>query len=259
MCGSWPTDAPTDGLCGDEHPWGVVIDHHRPGDWGFGRPAEEFLAGSSIGQLITQIAYHWVDFPHWPEVQIVRGMLSGVAYQHDIGYIACVEGGPTRVIPQEILMVAAADHCLAAAYRGECPGIDPEDLMKWRAASRARFQQRDVADVLRDITAAEAAIHAAPRITLRNTELVDLRGLRVPELPEAQARLGVSVLCDGLPDRDGRSKVNVMGDPRACRAFLDSLDMLGCDPTSGYGDPSRGIVGAYRTVATSRLGAAEEE
>jgi hypothetical protein len=89
--------------------------------------------------------------------------------------------------------------------------------------------------------------------------VVDLRGIHVPELPEAQARLGVSVLCDGLPDRDGRSKVNVMGDPRACEAFLRCLETLGCDPTSGYGDPSRGIVGAYRTVATSRLGAAEEE
>jgi hypothetical protein len=179
-----------------------------------------------------------------------------------------------RVVPDDILCAAAADHCLAAAYRGDCPGVEPDALMQWRAASRAAFQRRDVADVLRDINVARAALIAAPRITIGRPlgcvdgycvhigtlppshpdcgcgqVVVDLRGVHVPELPEAQARLGVSVICDGLPGRDGRAKVNLMGTESACRAFLGSLDVLGCDPTSGYGDPSRGIVGAYRATA----------
>src|SRR5690606_27510283 len=31
------------------------------------------------------------------------------------------------VIPDDIVYTAAADHCLAAAYRGECPGVDPDE------------------------------------------------------------------------------------------------------------------------------------
>jgi hypothetical protein len=37
-------------------------------------------------------------------------------------------------IPQRYVLAAAADHCLAAAYRGECPGVDPDALMRWRVA-----------------------------------------------------------------------------------------------------------------------------
>ena len=33
----------------------VVIDHHRPGDPGYGRSPSEFLSASSIGQVIAQL------------------------------------------------------------------------------------------------------------------------------------------------------------------------------------------------------------
>src|SRR5690606_34885663 len=36
--------------------WWVRIDHHRPGDPGYGRPPSEFLAASSIGQVIAELA-----------------------------------------------------------------------------------------------------------------------------------------------------------------------------------------------------------
>src|SRR5690606_24433639 len=47
------------------------------------------------------------------------------------------------VIPDDLVYTAAADHCLGAAYRGECPGVDPDALMHWRVAQRATFQGRD--------------------------------------------------------------------------------------------------------------------
>src|SRR5690606_33115174 len=34
----------------------VVIDHHRPGDPGYGRPPKEFMSASSIGQVIAELA-----------------------------------------------------------------------------------------------------------------------------------------------------------------------------------------------------------
>src|SRR5690606_131322 len=43
--------------CLDVLPEGWVrIDHHRPGDPGYGRPPEEFLEASSIGQVIAELA-----------------------------------------------------------------------------------------------------------------------------------------------------------------------------------------------------------
>src|SRR5690606_22285652 len=55
-----------------------------------------------------------------------------------------------RVIPQSYVFAAAADHCLAAAYRGECPGVDPDALMRWRVAVRAAHQGRPVDELLDD-------------------------------------------------------------------------------------------------------------
>jgi hypothetical protein len=63
-------------------------------------------------------------------------------------------------------LIAAADHCLAAAYRRECPGVDPDALMHWRAASRAAFQRRNLADVLADVEQARKAIRTAPEVVL---------------------------------------------------------------------------------------------
>lgn len=65
-----------------------VIDHHRPGDYGYGRPPEDFWNASSIGQI-------W----NLPEI-----------YESDI--------------PSNYLYVAAFDHCFEDACNGICPGID---------------------------------------------------------------------------------------------------------------------------------------
>jgi hypothetical protein len=258
-----------------------VLDHHRPGDPGFDSSPEDFFSASSLGQLIAALCESsGLDIPTWEksDCPFTQTPEPGVERFWRTKHVACLAGDETRrvecgtrisddekgtrpvfrtvrsvrrmrVVPYELVLVAAADHCLGAAYRGACPGVDPDDLQLWRAMSRAALQRRDVAHVLRDINAAIGAIDAAPRITLSGAEVVDLRGSHVPELPEAQARLGFSVICDGLPGRDGRAKVNVMGTATACRAFLASLELFGCDPTSGYGDPQRGIVGAYRATA----------
>jgi hypothetical protein len=64
--------------------------------------------------------------------------------------------------PREVMMIAASDHCLAAAYRGECPGVDPDELMRWRVETRAAFQGRATAEVLADVDRAREALRAAP-------------------------------------------------------------------------------------------------
>lgn len=90
-------------------------DHHRPGDGGYGKPPAEFWQASSVGQVCALVG---------------------------------VEPTP------ELLMVAAADHCLAAAYAGQCPGVDPAGLAEFRIRQRAEFQKREVSELRAEMEAA---------------------------------------------------------------------------------------------------------
>jgi len=307
----------------------VVIDHHRPGDPGYGRPPAEFMATSSIGQVVQILASQdriprdWeyaatgssfgeddVELfgPHGRRRALSRfgdddlravgapvalgsPSVDGCVYDEPTGswWVHWGSGGCdvgdwdlAAKIPADLVLIAAADHCLAAAYRGECPGVDPDALMRWRAESRARFQRRAVEDVLADVERARAALMDAPVVRLSpepwepacgvhgrtgacwqsggpdpsvRTDacyamgdpllVVDMRGRHVPELPEASAREGVCFIADGLPGPDGRVKIVCQsGTPAQIDAFMRVWA-----PAQGlediYGDPARGFAGGY--------------
>src|SRR5690606_12495361 len=91
------------------HEAAFSIDHHHPGDPGYAAAPEQYLRGSSLGQLL-----------------------------------AALEREPTET--QRLL--AAGDHCLSAAYRGRCPGVDPNELLFLRAAWRAKASGRTLNDVI---------------------------------------------------------------------------------------------------------------
>jgi len=161
----------------------VAIDHHRPGDPGYGRPPAEFLPASSIGQVISELARLDVLPDDWRYVGIHP---DDPTYQ--AGELVPLPGGRTvrywhatgvwyeYRIPADHVLAAAADHCLAAAYRGECPGVDPDALMRWRVESRAAFQGRSVEEVLADVERAREALRAAP--TVRLADGIDVRDMR---------------------------------------------------------------------------------
>lgn len=46
----------------------VVIDHHRPGDPGYGQPPSDFLRASSIGQVIAMLAKLNLTSRHWSDI-----------------------------------------------------------------------------------------------------------------------------------------------------------------------------------------------
>lgn len=125
------------------------IDHHREGDAGFGLSPERYLEASSIGQVIFQLSLsvrHSIPALPWMSEYVVESM-QGFSVR------SCVS-----VLPASILMVAAADHCLGAAYSGECPGIDVDAFIEFRLCQRAEFQGRPVEDVRADTEAARIAI-----------------------------------------------------------------------------------------------------
>jgi hypothetical protein len=239
------------GGCGDAHlfPRVVRVDHHRPGDPGFGREPRDFLAASSIGQVAAALAQ--------------LGLLPA-GWRWDDSVI---------VVPVDVVITAAADHCLGSAYRGECPGVDPDELLRWRVASRARFQGRNADAILADVETARQALLMADDIPLDRGPRVlgrcsgcgikceateddpcwdycecpmarDMRGTHVPELVEAGTRYGIAYVARGLPDRDGRTKVVCSGESHVIEAFLGGW-AASQGLVDAYGDPARGFAGAY--------------
>ena len=221
------------------------IDHHRPGDLGFGRPPAEFLPASSIGQVHATLAR--LANPEYEDAGefILSGQVWSVRMRETDKIV-----GKFRLLSllplYEDALAAAADHCLGAAYRGECPGINPDVLMRWRAASRAKFQGRTMAEVLADVEAAGHMLaHASTLRLAPNVFAMDMRSsVPIRELPEAATRLGIPYVSGPLVGPDGRKKFTVSGFPITVRAFLDVWA-----PAEGlvdlYGDPERGFAGGY--------------
>lgn len=213
----------------------VRVDHHRPGDPGYGLPPEKFLRASSIGQVLD---------------------LLGIE--------------PTS----EHRMIAAADHCLGAAYAGRCPDIDPDTLLAHRVASRAAFLGFSEGKILRDIEETTAALETAPWVILGigkdPDEMVDRSGedprwsggsfhhprwwhicvrdmRREPpyhELIEAATRIGVGYIAGPFGRPGERRKYTCSGSAEELRAFIAEWA-----PAHGltdiYGDPVRGFAGGY--------------
>lgn len=232
-------------FAGDPAPRVSHADHHRPGDPGYGKGPEKFLEASSIGQVISLLGVVWAQHEcgHQQYEEEHHGSHKHGCPPAYAGDSWCNQWMDSKASPEHLL-IAAADHCLSHAYNGECPGVDPEALMAWRAASRAAFQNRTVEAVLADVAAARRALAEAPEVRIAGA-IKDLRGKSVPELPEAAARDGIAFIST-VKERDGREKVVLQaGAPDQIEAFMKYWA-----PEEGltgiYGDPARGFCGGYR-------------
>lgn len=195
------------------------IDHHHPGDPGYGRLPADYWAASSLGQTVAALA----------------------------------ESGIARVaVTPEMRMVAAADHCLGDAYRGHCPGVDPDALLAWHVASRSAFEHRSADAVLRDVEATRTILRDAPRVELApGIEAADVRGQTVAELLLAAAREGQCCL-SAVRARDGRTKIGcLVGSAGQVTAFMQRWAPAN-DLHDVYGDPVRGFAGAFVEPRSSR-------
>jgi len=191
--------------------WGgravTVVDHHGAGDPGYGCPPDGYFWASSLGQIL--------------------GIL----------------GLPATL---EQRLIAAGDHCPGAAYRGQCPGVDPGEFREWRVKSRAEFQRRAVDAVEADIEAAIRIIESTP-LTFSDLPFWwrDFGDRDIPELSEAGALLGRPIMARPRPGPDGRARVIVQ---QWCdRALIWWRDEGAV--SLGYVDPyavlGQGIGGAY--------------
>ncbi|MGC8518794.1 MAG: hypothetical protein ACP5P4_09740 [Steroidobacteraceae bacterium] len=183
-----------------------LCDHHNPGDPGYALPPERYYEGSSLGQVLTLLGEE-----------------------------------PTR----EQRLIAAADHCLAHAYRGECPGVDPAELADWRERSRAARFGLTQEEIRARIRIATEALARTERIKIGDEWVAWIPDKSVApyELAEASARAGtpiayVSHLTERSPYRAKCGILNAKSD--TVLAW-----MRDCGLDSVYGAPARGYAGGY--------------
>ncbi len=183
-------------------------DHHRVIDAGYGKSPEEFLEASSIGQVIRMLVRNGIEVP----------------------------------VTGRIRAVAAADHCLPAAYQGECPGVSPEQVLEVRLPELCLRHGMPEADVRAGIDAARALLASAPFVEIgAGNPVRDLRHYGVqPFVLEAATMAGAHFL--GHVDTRDPKKIMLSAFVETVQCFLNGWAQH--SGISGlYGDPGRGFAG----------------
>lgn len=180
----------------------VRVDHHNPGDPGYDMPPERYLEGSSLGQVLRL-------FEREPDAT------------------------------QRLL--AAADHCLTAAYQGQCPGVDPHELLFLRASWRARMSGRTLGNVVEGILDAARKVERHYDPALAESRFPD--PIDVPkDLAEGAAYTGRAIRYRELLPGGELKEMLKGAAPAHIERFMAEHREKGRET---YGNPHRGYAGAY--------------
>lgn len=189
----------------------IIIDHHSEGDPGYDKTPSEYWEGSSIGQFCNLL-----------EIE------------------------PTS----KLRLIAAADHCLTAAYAGECEGVLPEDLFQWRVEYRSSFKGITETQLISDIKTAVSEILNAKTLNIQGVEVADFTYHLPPvEVSEGCIIANKPVIIMGFDKATGRYKFNILGGtPEFVQTWMTTMAIkLGLEDI--YGVPMRGYAGGYRDFA----------
>jgi hypothetical protein len=138
-------------------------------------------------------------------------------------------------------LIAAADHCLTAAYQGRCPGADPKELLFLRASWRARVTGRSLTDVIDGILHSAKQVARSYDSELQESLFLDPTEMP-PDLAEGAAYAGRAVRYRDWM-REGALKEMLKGAaPAHIERFMDAHRAQGREV---YGNPWRGYAGAY--------------
>jgi len=204
------------GLIDVDRSHAVIIDHHRPGDPGFNKQPHDYWHGSSLGQLWIFLLSLGFTVPQLEEI-----------------------------FPSNRLLIAASDHCPAAAFAGLCPDINVDELRLHRRKVVAKFRNMSVEELGARIDKAIQQILNSPICELGGYYYRDCRAGEIQELNHAQLELGIPVEYLMLPTpRSPRTKIGLIGtiNPRLVELWMKSKKGELIDI---YGSPERGYAGGY--------------
>lgn len=156
------------------------IDHHNPGDPGYTAGPENYLQGSSLGQLLSILGLE-----------------------------------PTET--QKLL--AASDHCLTAAYQGLCPGVDPDELLFLRASWQAKITNKPLGEVIQGILSAAKAVERCYDPELKESRFLDPTRAP-DKLAEGGAYTGKPIRYRGLSVDGQLKEMLKGGAPEQIEAFI---------------------------------------
>lgn len=194
------------------------IDHHAPGHPGGSMGPDQSWQASSLGQVMDRLG-----------VPPTRGQI----------------------------ITAAMDHCPAHAFRGECPGVTPDDALEWKvhhiAASTTGGDEAEVWSTLWDAAARLAMSpvtqefhghHLPERVVMVEGVAPAGYSLELLASQTAMLRMGIPALMRHA-DPDGTPKIILTGacSPRLVEEWMEAARAAGA--TSVYGVPARGFAGCY--------------
>lgn len=191
----------------------LIADHHNIGDPGYDATPQEYWEGSSIGQ--------------------VSRLVSGSK--------------------ERFKLVAASDHCLSAAMRGECAGVNPTELMDWRITARAAMANIQPWLLRRRIERAVERIASLPRLNVGGESIVDGSFDTTPELRDAAAVVGVPIITTKM-NCVGQVKVGLYGAPPDVVVEWMGAMSKSSFVDQAYGNPNREYAGVVLNIeASNRL------
>lgn len=114
----------------------TTVDHHFKGNPGYGMPAEQAVAASSLGQICKLL-----------EIEMT----------------------------QEMCVIAAADHNLRAAYEGRVPGVSAEEVLALRGKELAARYSTDAEGFAAGVRTTVKLLENAPKILVGDEEVADVR------------------------------------------------------------------------------------
>lgn len=180
----------------------LIIDHHEPGDPGFTMPPDRYMEGSSLGQVL-----------------------------------ALLNEAPTDTHR----LLCAADHCLSAAYQGECPGVDPSELLFMRAAWKAKIMNIGLGEVVDGIMKAAQLLRTSVNEATGIAEVMDPTFID-DYTPEASAYTGIPVLYQSMSSSGDLKQMIKGGSFEQIEHFMRVNQEKG---NRVYGNPYRGYAGSY--------------
>ncbi|GEM_PF-6844881 len=262
----------------------LVVDHHRPGDPGFGKPPSEAIPASSLGQILRLFAsvenhtfsqtfcevIEEVGFgscykvgkqkgkTQWPGVGEIKFITDAaetesrwlLGINRDARETFLDTCATVCFLSDEVVVTAAADHNLHAAYTNQIPGVRKPDILKLRIpllAARSAVVHSEVWDGIRE---AERVLFSSSTTSVRigNSWVKDLRSAGfLPYATEVAAMTGKCCLARGAGN-----KVFLSATPELVRAFLEE-EHRKLDIEDVYGDPAREFAGGYQMQAHDQI------